>query len=153
MTYAVLKKCATLVCVCMCVCVSVGTSLVTEFKCPDHFVNGSVNIITYIIDSTEITNAGCLFASNVVFYFTPKGQTLGSELCFHPYLPANCTAGLSDNTCGCVKQEGTVYTYQFRFLVDESHKGGQLKGTLCVGAPSFQPKASPSCNPISFGEY
>lgn len=137
-----------------CVWVSVSTGLLGQLKCPDIFVKGRINVITYIIEDEEVKKAGCSSASNVVFKISYSGDKSATPLCSQPYPPDTCDASVADNDCGCVKQIRGVYTYQFRFAVKGSDGGGQIAGTLCrVPKNPYDYKADSSCNSVTFGEY
>ena len=137
-----------------CVSVSVSATPVTDLQCPDRFVNGGINTITYVIDSAGIVRAGCTFASNVVFSFLANGSSTGRDLCSQSYPPDTCNADIPDGECGCIQQDENSFTYEYRFPVEESHRGGAVYCMLCA-TPSgpFDPKVSPSCNSVTFGEY
>jgi hypothetical protein len=112
---------------------------------PCSLQQDAVNIFICTINLTALAAAkdDQITADWVEFYFSPEklNATTGYQLCRSPLARTspetscnNESSVSGDNQCSCVAHHPGTLTYQFRFFLQEKHKGGNLTCKICQPA-------------------
>ena len=119
--------------------------------CPALYTVGQLTPISCTINSTKVDAAQCsLPADTVQLYLTKKGSI--SSACSTTYPPSTCTPARSGKKCGCVKQEGDIFTFVFEFMPNSADKSEKLRCEVdCLDAQNLT--QGPACAGITFSKY
>ena len=119
--------------------------------CPALYTVGQLTPITCTINSTKVAAATCsLPADNVQLFLTKKGSV--SSVCAATYPPPKCTPASGGKKCGCVKQDGDIFTFVFEFMPNSTDKSEKLRCEVdCPDAQNLT--QGPACAPITFSKY
>ncbi|XP_025102209.1 uncharacterized protein LOC112568895 isoform X2 [Pomacea canaliculata] len=121
-------------------------------SCPEYFIAGQVNTVTCTVNQTSISQVNCAGTlSNVGLEII---STSGSvDKCSSVYPATSCVPQTTARTCFCANESDGVLTYQWNFVADQTHQGGNFSCKFCdlyLGLPAPQRVNSPNCSNIQF---
>ena len=113
---------------------------------------GKLTPINCTIDSAKVAAAQCSSTvDTVLFYLTKKG--VESSVCATAtYSPSTCIPASGGSKCGCVKQEGGIFTFEYKFVPNSTDKSEKLRCEIvCTDAQNLN--QGPACAPVTFSKY
>ena len=119
--------------------------------CPAVYTVGQPTPITCTIDSAKVTAAQCsVTADTVQFYLMDNSAK--PPVCSATYSNLTCTQASSGKKCGCVNQEGGIFTFEYKFEPKATDKSEKLRcKVVCFDAQNLN--QGPACAPITFSKY
>ena len=119
--------------------------------CPAVYTVGQLTPITCTIDSAKVVAAQCSVPVDYVqFYLTENG--VESSTCSATYSASTCTPASGRSKCGCVQQEGGIFTFEYEFVPNSTDKSEKLRcEVFCSDAQNLN--QGPACAPVTFSKY
>ena len=112
---------------------------------------GQLTPISCTIDSAKVTAAQCSITADTVQFYLTKND-VESSACAATYSSSTCTSAGGGSKCGCVKQEGSIFTFEYEFVPNSTDKSEKLRcEVVCSDAQNLN--QGPACAPITFSKY